>query len=55
MNEFGTPMSNQNDLRIGEMSIRKTLAFSERIRIGPSSQREKEANIKPDPYIDAYM
>ncbi|XP_050238266.1 pleiotropic drug resistance protein 1-like [Mercurialis annua] len=53
----------QNDLHIGEMTVRETLAFSARCQgVGPRygmlaelSRREKAANIKPDPDIDIYM
>ncbi|AES81585.2 drug resistance transporter-like ABC domain protein [Medicago truncatula] len=53
----------QNDLHIGEMTVRETLAFSARVQgVGPRydllaelSRREKDANIKPDPDIDVYM
>ncbi|XP_058074641.1 ABC transporter G family member 39-like [Magnolia sinica] len=53
----------QNDLHIGEMTVRETLAFSARCQgVGTNyemlmelSRREKEANIKPDPDIDVYM
>ncbi|XP_027084814.1 pleiotropic drug resistance protein 1-like [Coffea arabica] len=53
----------QHDLHIGEMTVRETLAFSERCQgVGPRhdmleelSRREKQANIKPDPDIDIFM
>ncbi|KAK4388918.1 Pleiotropic drug resistance protein 1 [Sesamum angolense] len=54
----------QNDLHIGEMTVRETLAFSARCQgvgarygqnAGRVSRREKEANIKPDPDIDIFM
>ncbi|XP_077209810.1 pleiotropic drug resistance protein 1-like [Tasmannia lanceolata] len=53
----------QNDLHIGEMTVRETLAFSARCQgVGTRyemlmelSRREKAANIKPDPDIDVYM
>ncbi|KAG8379880.1 hypothetical protein BUALT_Bualt07G0135300 [Buddleja alternifolia] len=53
----------QNDVHIGEMTVRETLAFSARCQgVGSShemlaelSRREKEANIKPDPDVDIYM
>ncbi|AES81581.2 putative monosaccharide-transporting ATPase [Medicago truncatula] len=53
----------QNDLHIGELTVRETLAFSARVQgVGPQydllaelSRREKDANIKPDPDIDVYM
>ncbi|XP_061343398.1 pleiotropic drug resistance protein 1-like isoform X3 [Gastrolobium bilobum] len=67
MNEFVPQRTaayvNQNDLHIGEMTVRETLAFSARVQgVGPRydllaelSRREKEANIKPDPDVDVYM
>ncbi|QHN85763.1 hypothetical protein HN51_040080 [Arachis hypogaea] len=67
MNEFVPQRTaayvSQNDLHIGEMTVRETLAFSARCQgVGPRydllaelSRREKEANIKPDPDIDVYM
>ncbi|CAH1425576.1 unnamed protein product [Lactuca virosa] len=53
----------QNDVHIGEMTVRETLAFSARCQgIGSRyemlvelSRREKSANIKQDPDIDIYM
>nr|CAD1834199.1 unnamed protein product [Ananas comosus var. bracteatus] len=53
----------QNDLHIGEMTVRETLAFSARCQgvgtryemLTELSRREKATNIKPDPDIDAYM
>ncbi|ONK59464.1 uncharacterized protein A4U43_C08F6690 [Asparagus officinalis] len=53
----------QNDLHIGEMTVRETLAYSARFQgvgtryemLTELSRREKEANIKPDPDIDVYM
>ncbi|KAH1203461.1 Pleiotropic drug resistance protein 1 [Glycine max] len=53
----------QRDNHIGEMTVRETLAFSARCQgIGQNYEiltdllrREKEANIEPDPDIDAYM
>ncbi|XP_047323853.1 pleiotropic drug resistance protein 1-like [Impatiens glandulifera] len=53
----------QNDLHIGELTVRETLAFSARCQgIGRQydmlvelSRREKQAGIKPDPDIDIYM
>ncbi|KAL6645520.1 hypothetical protein ACP70R_017128 [Stipagrostis hirtigluma subsp. patula] len=53
----------QHDLHIGEMTVRETLAFSARCQ-GVGSRfdmltellrREKDANIKPDVDIDAFM
>ncbi|KAI4350304.1 hypothetical protein L6164_004772 [Bauhinia variegata] len=67
MNEFVPQRTaayvSQNDLHIGEMTVRETLAFSARCQgVGSRydllvelSRREKEANIKPDPDIDVYM
>ncbi|GKD48956.1 pleiotropic drug resistance protein 1-like protein, partial [Tanacetum coccineum] len=53
----------QNDVHIGEMTVRETLAFSARCQgvgsrydmLAELSRREKNANIKPDPDIDVYM
>ncbi|KAL1544075.1 Pleiotropic drug resistance protein 2 [Salvia divinorum] len=53
----------QNDLHYGEMTVRETLDFSGRcLGVGTRydlltelSRREKEAGIKPDPEIDAFM
>ncbi|KAL6842534.1 hypothetical protein ACP4OV_027378 [Aristida adscensionis] len=53
----------QHDLHIGEMTVRETLAFSARCQgvgsrfdmLTELSRREKAANIKPDPDIDAFM
>ncbi|XP_071715772.1 pleiotropic drug resistance protein 1-like isoform X1 [Rutidosis leptorrhynchoides] len=53
----------QNDVHIGEMTVRETLAFSARFQgVGSRyemlvelARREKSANIKPDPDIDIYM
>ncbi|KAF7830247.1 pleiotropic drug resistance protein 1-like [Senna tora] len=53
----------QHDIHIGEMTVRETLAFSARCQgVGQNYEmltellrREKEAKIKPDPDIDAYM
>ncbi|XXG47537.1 hypothetical protein AAC387_Pa02g2169 [Persea americana] len=53
----------QNDIHIGEMTVRETLAFSARCQgvgtryemLTELSRREKAANIKPDPDIDVYM
>ncbi|XP_059659359.1 pleiotropic drug resistance protein 2-like [Cornus florida] len=53
----------QHDLHHGEMTVRETLDFSGRsLGVGTRyemlaelSRREKEAGIKPDPEIDAYM
>ncbi|XP_061343449.1 pleiotropic drug resistance protein 1-like isoform X2 [Gastrolobium bilobum] len=67
MNEFVPQRTaayvNQNDLHIGEMTVRETLAFSARVQgvgtcydlVEELSRREKEENIKPDPDIDVYM
>ncbi|KAK5830951.1 hypothetical protein PVK06_014746 [Gossypium arboreum] len=53
----------QNDLHLPEWTVRETIAFSARCQgVGPSyemlaelARREKAANIKPDPDIDAFM
>ncbi|GER30614.1 pleiotropic drug resistance 12 [Striga asiatica] len=53
----------QNDLHIGEMTVRETLAYSARFQgvgsryemLTELSRREKAANIKPDPDIDIFM
>ncbi|XP_050205487.1 pleiotropic drug resistance protein 2-like [Mercurialis annua] len=53
----------QHDLHSGELTVRETLNFSGRcLGVGSRyemllelSRREKEAGIKPDPEIDAYM
>ncbi|XP_052183660.1 pleiotropic drug resistance protein 2-like [Diospyros lotus] len=53
----------QHDLHHGEMTVRETLDFSDRcLGVGTRyhmlvelSRREKDAGIKPDPEIDAYM
>lgn len=53
----------QHDLHHGEMTVRETLNFSGRcLGVGTRyellaelSRREKEAGIKPDPEIDAFM
>ncbi|KAK2452959.1 pleiotropic drug resistance protein [Trifolium repens] len=53
----------QYDNHIGEMTVRETLAFSARCQgVGHNYdmltellRREKEAKIKPDPDVDAYM
>ncbi|KAJ9537475.1 hypothetical protein OSB04_030208 [Centaurea solstitialis] len=53
----------QNDVHIGEMTVRETLAFSARCQgvgsryemLAELSRREKNANIKPDADIDIYM
>ncbi|TKY58467.1 Pleiotropic drug resistance protein 1 [Spatholobus suberectus] len=67
MNEFVPQRTaayvSQNDLHIGEMTVRETLAYSPRFQgVGPGydilaevSRREKEANIVPDLDIDIYM
>ncbi|XP_061343406.1 pleiotropic drug resistance protein 1-like isoform X2 [Gastrolobium bilobum] len=67
MNEFVPQRTaayvSQNDLHIGEMTVRETLAFSARVQgvgarydlLAEVSRREKEANITPDPDIDVYM
>ncbi|XP_030543022.1 pleiotropic drug resistance protein 2-like [Rhodamnia argentea] len=53
----------QHDLHHGEMTVRETLDFSGRClgvgmryeMLAKLSRREKEAGIKPDPEIDAFM
>ncbi|KAI3737603.1 hypothetical protein L2E82_27611 [Cichorium intybus] len=53
----------QNDVHIGEMTVRETLAFSARCQgvgsryemLAELSRREKDANIKPDLDVDIYM
>ncbi|KAL5710887.1 transcription factor [Ranunculus cassubicifolius] len=53
----------QNDLHIGEMTVKETLAFSARCQgvgsncdmLAELTRREKEENIKPDPDIDIYQ
>ncbi|KAL0436323.1 UNVERIFIED_CONTAM: Pleiotropic drug resistance protein 2 [Sesamum radiatum] len=53
----------QHDLHYGEMTVRETLDFSGRClgvgtryeMLSELSRREKEAGIKPDPEIDAFM
>ncbi|GKB60907.1 pleiotropic drug resistance protein 1, partial [Tanacetum coccineum] len=52
----------QNDVHIGEMTVRETLAFSARIHLqtfsdmlAELSRRERDANIKPDPDLDIFM
>ncbi|GKE19221.1 pleiotropic drug resistance protein 1-like protein, partial [Tanacetum coccineum] len=52
----------QNDVHIGEMTVRETLAFSARIHLqtfsdmlAELSRRERDANIKPDPDLDVFM
>ncbi|CAI9286405.1 unnamed protein product [Lactuca saligna] len=53
----------QNDVHIGVLTVRETLAFSARCQgvgsryemLAELSRREKSANIKPDPDIDIYM
>ncbi|PHT40516.1 putative pleiotropic drug resistance protein 7 [Capsicum baccatum] len=53
----------QNDLHIGELTVRKTLAFSVRCQgvgakyeiLAELARREKEANITPDPDVDIFM
>uniref|UniRef100_A0A803P5A5 ABC transporter domain-containing protein n=1 Tax=Cannabis sativa TaxID=3483 RepID=A0A803P5A5_CANSA len=67
MNEFIPQRTcayiSQHDLHYGEMTVRETLDFSGRcLGVGTKyetlvelSRREKEAGIKPDPEIDAFM
>ncbi|KAJ1376803.1 P-loop containing nucleoside triphosphate hydrolase [Sesbania bispinosa] len=67
MNEFVPQRTaayiSQHDVHIGEMTVRETLAFSARCQgvgsrydlLSELLRREKEAKIKPDPYIDIFM
>ena len=67
MNEFVPQRTcayiGEHDLHYGEMTVRETLDFSGRcLGVGTKyetlaelSRREKEAGIKPDPEIDAFM
>ncbi|WJX79108.1 hypothetical protein P8452_62259 [Trifolium repens] len=67
MNEFvpqrTAAYASQNDVHLGELTVRETLAFSARVQgVGPGydmlaevCRREKEENIIPDPDIDIYM
>ncbi|XP_073222746.1 pleiotropic drug resistance protein 1-like isoform X2 [Cicer arietinum] len=67
MNEFVPQRTaayvDQNDLHMGEMTVRETLAFSARVQgvgarydlLADLSRREKQANIMPDQDIDVYM
>ncbi|KAL4204868.1 hypothetical protein AMTRI_Chr01g134350 [Amborella trichopoda] len=62
MNEFVPERTvayiSQYDLHLGEMTVRETLAFSERCqRVATHyvSRRERNTNIKPDPDIDIFM
>ncbi|XP_015901954.1 pleiotropic drug resistance protein 2 [Ziziphus jujuba] len=67
MNEFVPQRTcayiSQHDLHYGEMTVRETLDFSGRClgvgtryeMLAELSRREKEAGIKPDPEIDAFM
>ncbi|KAB1221288.1 Pleiotropic drug resistance protein 2 [Morella rubra] len=67
MNEFVPQRTcayiSQHDLHYGEMTVRETLDFSGRClgvgtryeMLSELSRREKEAGIKPDPEIDAFM
>ncbi|KAK2371477.1 pleiotropic drug resistance protein [Trifolium repens] len=67
MNEFIPQRTaayiSQHNVHIGEMTVRETLAFSARCQgvgsrydlLSELSRREKEAKIKPDPYIDIFM
>ncbi|XP_004506880.1 pleiotropic drug resistance protein 1-like [Cicer arietinum] len=53
----------QNDVHIGEMTVRETLAFSARCQgvgtrydlLSELIRREKQAKIKPEPDIDVFM
>ncbi|GAU19334.1 hypothetical protein TSUD_336200 [Trifolium subterraneum] len=67
MNEFvpqrTAAYASQNDVHLGELTVRETLAFSAKVQgVGPRydilaevCRREKEENIIPDPDIDVYM
>ncbi|WJX79105.1 transcription factor [Trifolium repens] len=67
MNEFVPQRTaayvSQNDLHIGELTVRETLEFSARFQgvglrydmLEEVSRREKERNIIPDPDIDVFM
>jgi ABC-type multidrug transport system ATPase subunit len=67
MNEFipqrTSAYISQHNIHIGEMTVRETFAFSARCQgvgsrydlLSELSRREKEAKIKPDPYIDIFM
>ncbi|MED6170988.1 transcription factor [Stylosanthes scabra] len=67
MNEFVPQRTaayiSQNDVHIGEMTVRETLSFSARCQgvgsrfdlLSELSRREKAAKIKPDRDIDIYM
>ncbi|CAJ2632862.1 unnamed protein product [Trifolium pratense] len=64
MNEFVPQRTaayvSQNDLHIGELTVRETLEFSARFqgvghRYEEVSRKEKERNIIPDPDIDVFM
>ncbi|AES81623.2 drug resistance transporter-like ABC domain protein [Medicago truncatula] len=53
----------QNDLHLGELTVRETMAFSARVQgvghqydmLAEVCRREKEKNIIPDPDIDVFM
>ncbi|XP_061340282.1 ABC transporter G family member 39-like isoform X3 [Gastrolobium bilobum] len=67
LNEFVPPKTcayiSQHDLHFGQMTVREILDFSGRcLGVGPRCEmlvellrKEREAGIKPDPEIDAYM
>ncbi|WZZ57647.1 hypothetical protein YC2023_057754 [Brassica napus] len=67
MNEFvpqrAAAYIGQNDVHIGEMTVRETFAYAARFQgvgsrydmLTELARREKEANIKPDPDIDVFM
>ncbi|KAG6389557.1 hypothetical protein SASPL_151028 [Salvia splendens] len=67
MNEFVPQKTaayiSQNDMHLGELTVRETLAFSARCQgvgsryemLAELARREKVANIKPDPNIDMFM
>ncbi|KAA3457774.1 ABC transporter G family member 38 [Gossypium australe] len=45
----------QYDIHLPELTVRETLAFSAKYMLTELLRREKELNIRPDPYIDALM
>ncbi|XP_074316021.1 pleiotropic drug resistance protein 1-like isoform X2 [Silene latifolia] len=67
MNEFVPQRTaayiSQDDVHIGEMTVRETLSYSARFQgvgylydmLSELTRREKAANIKPDPDIDLFM
>ncbi|CAN8312262.1 unnamed protein product [Cochlearia groenlandica] len=67
MNEFVPQRTaayiGQNDVHIGEMTVRETFAYAARFQgvgsrydmLTELARREKEASIKPDPDVDVFM